>query len=585
MKNNLLICCCFFLLPTFSFSQTLEQNLESAIVMYNALAEYMRPLSKPADITPEVLQSIQKRVNDGTALLNKVIDNGTAEQIKTARYFKVNFRYKLGFTYGIKGETQKAYNEMKAISDEFERYTDANMFPLRYKFVDLTKNYIVNHTNFLPTLSEYYTSMAELLTALSKYEEVLVYAKKTINSPHSTNWLKYIAYDKSIVALTKLGRFDEELAGYAVQTMKLYTNDLGEAEHKTIADNKYPSPLSNARTLEKVLNTKPNLAQKSTLCADAAKIYSTVANRDENLLLRFYDIAIADNKSVNEALSYVKTQLKTNPAAKDKLMKLGLAALEKKANGYNSSTDCVILKEISDDYALFGNTAKSQEWRVKNEKCLADKKKAEEEAERQRRRNNRDGHFYLGANMFPLFFGDFGGVVNFGSKNSLVEFSYLKVTNKKENTFDLDLREIHDVPTHRWNGYFTHIAYKKGHNSSFGKSSGSTYTGILLAYNHRNFDEKTVSVLDKTTNRSSNQTFNPTTNQYVLMLNLGMMYLRQVGIDAFFGLGAAYNKFDGGNGTVWNNDKYQIDDALIANRKPSYFSFTMRMGVTVGFGW
>ena len=69
------------------------------------------------------------------------------------------------------------------------------------------------------------------------------------------------------------------------------------------------------------------------------------------------------------------------------------------------------------------------------------------------------------------------------------------------------------------------------------------------------------------------------------MLNMGMMAFSGIGGDMYFGIGAAYNQFDGGNDTYWNNEKYTINDGMLANRKASYFSFTMRLGVSIGIGW
>ena len=68
------------------------------------------------------------------------------------------------------------------------------------------------------------------------------------------------------------------------------------------------------------------------------------------------------------------------------------------------------------------------------------------------------------------------------------------------------------------------------------------------------------------------------------MANFGLMALNSFGLDMYMGLGAAYNQFDGGNTEVWNKDGFTIEDKMVANRKPNYFSFMMRIGVSVGFG-
>jgi hypothetical protein len=56
------------------------------------------------------------------------------------------------------------------------------------------------------------------------------------------------------------------------------------------------------------------------------------------------------------------------------------------------------------------------------------------------------------------------------------------------------------------------------------------------------------------------------------------------GIDMFFGAGVAYNQFRG-NSTSWNIEELVIEDALLQYRKPDYFSFSMRMGMSFGIGY
>ena len=68
------------------------------------------------------------------------------------------------------------------------------------------------------------------------------------------------------------------------------------------------------------------------------------------------------------------------------------------------------------------------------------------------------------------------------------------------------------------------------------------------------------------------------------MVNSGILLLKGFGCDLYGGIGAAYNQFNGGNTTVWGKDTYTIEDKLVANRKDNYFSFTARLGLSVGFG-
>jgi hypothetical protein len=68
------------------------------------------------------------------------------------------------------------------------------------------------------------------------------------------------------------------------------------------------------------------------------------------------------------------------------------------------------------------------------------------------------------------------------------------------------------------------------------------------------------------------------------MVNFGFMGVRGFGIDLFMGFGAAYNTFDN-QVAEYSTDDYFIDDALIENRPAEYWSFIMRMGVSIGIGF
>ena len=591
------------LLPLSIFAQNAEQDLENGVKIYNALQEYIAPLDDAKKVTTDVLNSVKKRMKDGTTFLDKAIDNGTAEQIKTARYFKMNFKYKQAYVYGIKADNDACFKEMTAIKDEFESYGDASKFPLRYKLEG--KNFVIKYEDFTPSLSQFYTVMSELGGSMSKPAMQHEYAKKTYNFPKIEAWYKYIAATQIVDYLTEKKQFDNEMAQYALEQMKIYTNDLTTKERESVANINYPPPLSSSKSIKSVLEKTPNFTDNARICGEAAMTLMKNDERDDQTVLDFFEAAVKGDKYVNDALAFAQSRLneqnivllegvdKNNFKIENK--QLGISTLDKLSVKI-ADTQCDDLKKYADGYNAFGEATKAKSFTERYNKCVNTKKKEEERrveqqkadearCEKERRRAERETHFYAGINVFPLFSKpiDLGGVLNFGAKNTLVEVSYLNVTKKKENYFDLQARDIKNVPEHKWDGYFAHLALKFAGKKSSSKNS-KMYAGPLFGYNVRTFEPFQATVTNTTTNKTTTQNFAPTAKQYILMYNMGAIFLSGLGGDMYFGIGAAYNQFDGGNGTYWNKDNYKIDDAFLTNRKSNYYSFTMRIGISVGFG-
>ncbi len=592
------------LIPFSIFAQNAEQDLENGVKIYNSLQEYIAPYVDASKITSDVINSVKKRVKDGSAFLDKVIENGSAEQIKTARYFKINFKYKQAYVYGIKSDNAACFKEMTAIKDEFESYGDASKFPLRYKFEG--KSFVIKYEDFAPSLSLFYTVMSELGGSMNKPAIQYEYAKKTYNFPKIEPWYKYIAATQIVDYLTDKKQFDNEMAQYALEQMKIYTNDLTAKERESVANINYPTPLSSSKAIKSVLEKTPNFTDNARICGEAAIILMKNDERDDQTVLDFFKAALKGDKYVNDALAFAQSRLseqnivlledvdKNNFKVENK--QLGINVLDK-LSATIADTQCDDLKKYADGYGAFGEAMKAKIFTERYNKCLNTKKKEEERRvaqqkaeearrEKERRRAERETHFYAGVNVFPLFSKpiDLGGVLNFGAKNMLVEVSYLNVTKKKENYFDLQARDIKNVPEHKWDGYFAHLALKFAAKKSSSKNS-KMYAGPLVGYNVRTFEPFQANVTNTTTNKVSSQNFAPTSKQYILMYNMGAIFLSGLGGDMYVGIGAAYNQFDGGNGTYWNKDNYKIDDSFLTNRKSNYYSFTMRLGISIGFGW
>ena len=91
-------------------------------------------------------------------------------------------------------------------------------------------------------------------------------------------------------------------------------------------------------------------------------------------------------------------------------------------------------------------------------------------------------------------------------------------------------------------------------------------------------------MINNTTSVSTIETFNPEVKQFIGMINIGMMQLRKgVGIDAYYGFGFNYSKYN--NGTTIDRTTSTIQNPSLQNRKDTYFGFIMRFGLTFGLNF
>jgi hypothetical protein len=576
---------CLTLFSTKIFAQTTKENLEKGIETYNALREYSRTLT-PETTTEENIEDINNRVEQGTILLDKVVKTGTAEQIKVARYFKTNFRYELGYMRSMNGDNEESYVVFKAVENDITAYKSSD-FPMTYEYN--SKIYKITWENFAVIQAEYFTSMGEMSYNIGKYEDAYTMTKNAVAHKNTTNWLSYIAVNKilDIRAKKKSLVSDDEYYEFSLKSMKAYTT-LSNEDKKIVIENNYPTLERGYKIFNSLIESKTTLLNLPTTIGEAAQIL--MGGNENEKAAKFFTYALKNNWGTSTL--WKNEVLPTAKAANDNA--LGLAVLGRLVTGLNA-TDCDNMESFSRDYAQFGDATKSTELKKKSENCrqqkeeeakkIAEKQRKEEERRaREQRKATRDAHFFVGINAFPLFSSPrhWGGVINFGAKKTMVELSFLSVAKKKENYFDLELREIKDAQEHKWDGFFSHVAFKFSKNSF---KRFATYSGFLLGYNQRAFEPFSTNVTNTLTQKIQIKAFEPTNKQYIGMLNFGVMRLKGLGFDAYMGLGAAYNQFDGGNSEVWNKDGFTIEDKMVANRKPNYFSFIMRIGLSVGFGW
>lgn len=577
----------FFLPAITCLAQTTVAQLEQGVEQYNAMRTYIAGLTIK-NITDENITDVKMRMTKGVALLDKVIREGNSDQIKAARYFKLNYKYQLGFVYGMKGYNNQALDVFKEIEKEFTSFSSSD-FPLRYVFFE--KNYIIDWEDFAPTQAEFYTVLGELAYNLGKYEDAARVTRLAIAHPNLNDWLRYISYNKMLDVANKdpqqLG--EAELQEYALKSIQAY-DKLTDDYLKTVEEYKYPKVLRGVRTLLiSVERNRTPLALER--CAAAAPIAAKHEPQSDEVL-QLYELCYRNRQTGDAAYHTAAEAYARKMAAvnNQRATYVGLAATDniaKTANLY----DCEALASLAEKYRFWKKTDVAAQYDAKAKICLDDRAKAAKKAEKAARRSNSDFNFYVGAHILPLLNTnpkrDYGAAVNFAFKRTALEFSYTLINQNKENIFDLWIREVDDAEQDnisRWDGFKAHFQPKfLAREGNF-----NSYIGILMGYNEKNFEEMTVNATHDLDGAVSSETFKPAVKQYVLMLNFGAMRLaRGFGADLFWGMGANYSLFD--DGSEINRDEYTIDNPLLENRKDKYFGFVMRLGITMGLnfgrGW
>lgn len=214
-----------------------------------------------------------------------------------------------------------------------------------------------------------------------------------------------------------------------------------------------------------------------------------------------------------------------------------------------------------------------KEYKRKEAKRIAEQKRA-----------NSSFNIYAGTYPFLLLKSadkrDYGAVLNFVTKKSAIEFSFLQIQQNKnfnkENYWKATIDPLKEMSM--WDGYYTHAQYKQ-----FGKAYGSTnyYQGYLLGMASKKYNAMQVDITEISTSQVTSTTFNATEKQYIAMYNFGTMFLfKGIGVDAYCGVGGSYNIFN--QGAAVDKTLYTIQNASLQSNKPTSFGFVFRVGLTVG---
>ncbi len=574
------------------FAQTPVEDLQNGVETYNALQEY-RDGFTTVTVTQSNIDDVKSRMEKCVVLLDKVIREGNADQIKTARYFRNNAKYEYGFTLGMKGQNALAFEVMKQIERDITNFT-ASDFPLKYEFFG--KKFSISWENFAPTQAEFLTGFAEICYNLGKYEDAVRVNKKALSHPNTTEWLRYVATNKMIDIYAQNSKLltPTEYQDYSLQSIKQY-DQLDEENKESVSEFNYPTEKRGIDILVKEAQANPS-QQAIGRCAEAAPI-SLKYDQENPKNLTLFELCYKNNYNGSAAWDRVASDFAKVAHTKSQMAQpqdlgaakqarfVGLAATDHIAAA-TSSTDCQAMKDVAAMYAYWKQADKESEYLKKGKACTETSEKAAAKAAKSARRGNGNFNLYLGADILPLLTTnpkrDYGAVVDFVFRKAAIEFGYKIINQNKENIFDLWINEVEDANqdnVSRWDGFKLHFQPK-----FFTKKSDNGYIGVYLGYNEKNFDAMSVNVTSDADGAFSSEIFKPGVKQYVGMLNFGGMLLgKGVGLDMHFGIGANYSTFDPGN--PLDRSLYTIDNPLLEGRKDNYWGLVLHMGITMGLNF
>lgn len=574
--------------PLSILAQTAKENLENGIEIYNSIKEYTKNFNE-SNVTSENGMEVKKRAEKAIKLLDKVKTDGNDDQIKAARYFKMNAQYKVAFTYGQAKNNSTCLKLLKEIEPEINSFTESS-FPIRYAFFE--KNFKIEfEKNFASTQGEFYSFIAEMYAIAGERTKALEYYRKSINSPNTPVWNKYVAYTKLVADKEKNKEYDRDMLNYASGLMEQYDN-LDDDNKKACVERKFETYYDGAVAFDKALKTSVKFSERGDMSLKAARIVAKYTTEQNEIVLNritdnlknaqnWFKDAIENGKDDKAVLTEI---LSFSKEKQGKDSDLGKFVVDKLADRVAAS-DCDGFKKVGEEYAFFGVTQKADAMNKRASKCQKDKenevaRQAEErrkEEEAMRRRQYKLEHpfnVFIAFDLTPLLQStkNLGGHVDFRFKKSALSFGYTQFAEKK----DLNSKNV------KWEGYKAFAAIKYFQN----KYSG-TYSGFHLGYADKIFVpiETDVTTATGTTPITKRMTLTPLDKQYEAMLLFGAQWLgRGLGADFYFGIGGSYNQLSYKEQPTLDFEKttFAGSEFYEARQKKESFNVKMRLGMTIG---
>ncbi|MDQ3111126.1 MAG: hypothetical protein M3R17_14630 [Bacteroidota bacterium] len=559
-----------------AYAQTNAEKLEKAVKIYNATRAFIAEKNTETITTSDIDKMERDRV-EADVLLNEVKENGTPDEVKTARYFAANFNYEIGYAYSLIGKNRDAYAVFNKIKAEYEFFSNAANFPFTYKFD--SKNYQISFENFSPTLSEYYAGMAEISYNLSKYDEAIDWGKKTLAYSYSDSWQRYVALNNILKAKEKNSEWDKEMLDYGLQQINICLR-LDTADLRVIKEFNYPTALLGAEKIESTLTRKPALATGEYYRGTAAPLLAKAKKYDKALL--FYKAALQGGFADNNK-SYLFDA--ATFALDNESRNIAILALDLLYDKNTSSFSCEEWDRLAGLYAKAENSERKNTCTNKAEDC---RKKLKKE---QKQRNSGNLGFGIYGGVYPLAlatrfnrYRDYGGVFGIVLGQIAIEGSYKLINRNFIITDDLMWKQINPVDPYYWEGYRAHVAMKFYPKSYRGAER--FHLGPMIEIVDRTYEPVWSNVINTSTGAliAENKKFYPHEKSYNLFFNFGKQQMEKgFYYDMFMGFGVAYSKFDAGE--EYADGQSTFSDVLLQNRKDIRFSPVMRMGITLGLGW
>jgi hypothetical protein len=579
------------------YSQTSAQQLEKAILLYEEFQDYTS-----SDATD--LEIVEQEIiyEDALKLLKEVQTSGTVEEFKVANYFELLLNFEYGVSSLFIGDYESAFEDFQKIEPKILSYKESD-FPLKYSKEN--KNYIIEWKHFASNQSEFFSMLVETSFNLYKQDDLVNYFNKYRNSAKRTENLDYVVYNLLIQSIDPSGMFGDllksiqsiggnepifsnlEMTEFALIALKSY--------HGFTSERKEELKSKGVNSMEQGLTTLLKYVDNTnkTSCSNLAEGYYLVALNSPNQinLLRAANYCFENYSNIQLRVNELDFLRKSIEIAKlyteknyDSAKAIGLKAT-KYLDKFIATSNCELYSEIASNYNYWKETSLGNEYLVKYSNCKEDQIKLAKKNARVAKRANSNLNIYAGVYVLPLIAyndkRDYGGVLNISRNKLSYEFSYLKIQNKKENVFDLWIREVDGISQKDfslWSGSYSHFQLK------YHEDEEAPYVGFLAGYAYKNFDSYTSNVINNTTSVSTIESFNPEVKQFIGMINIGMMQLRKgVGIDAYYGFGFNYSKYN--NGTTIDRTTSTIQNPSLQNRKDTYFGFIMRFGLTFGLNF
>ena len=617
MRTKTLLFC--LIVYTGTFAQTISEKFEGALNLYQTTTQslnnyneddYIDFLEVDAD-----LFEMERNYIFVYNQMSEIYETQNNTYRLGAAYYAILSAEKLARVYYHQFRYEDAYNKLKEITSRVDG-TQPMYLPIKYPFNG--KNYEVQDIHIQNFKADYYMDMSKVCYSLAKYSEA-------VSNMYGLTGLENVSVERKHATYKTLIEMDNELKYN-------FSNDEAMSNLTNYIQNYYQltpkqrdiiqadtTEITYYDALSYILyDTKNSALSQQSISNIAGALLTLSANNDHaEIVFDLYQYVLNNYFGSNDySGSQYAYNLKKNPyefftaveaaarysvnyefknndylstalnlllvKEKEKARQVAQQALQKMAEFALSQNNCeqlAIAVSGFENWKFAPELAKYSKLLVS---CRAAVKKEQERKLRAEKRANSKFNIYAGVYPIGLMTKrenmDFGGVLNFTGKKSAYEFSYLNIANKQENYFDIWAKEIdyeaEDMP--KWDGYYAHFQYKafSGYDP--------IYTGFLLGYATKNFGAMTTDIVNTQNNALSTANFDPSTKQYIFMLNEGILSLSKgFGYDAYFGVGVSYNVFDSGNNTL-DRTVYQIKNTTLQNRESSYFSYMMRVGITIG---